>query len=162
MRYDGSVVIGAQGSVPKSADDLLAPDILLPCQMPARDSHVTPERRLMLAILEETRNDLRNSYQRPSRKRILERGHIFSWLADDPGAAVSFEAVCDALGFEPATLRAGILQECRAMKAGKFPYAVRCSQMPRSTSVSDYAGAYERRLEVKRARRRQRKLEAVR
>ena len=90
----------------------LAPELLLPSQLPAgfrQDASLHPERRLMLAVIEEAVSD----YQRhviasgTAGKRLFREAH--AWIMfDDTAWSFSFVNLCHALGLDPDALRAGL------------------------------------------------------
>jgi hypothetical protein len=92
---------------------LFEPDVLASQQFNAilKGSHMPdPERRLMVAILEDAVSCLAKDPRRCPRqqKRAFEEAH--SWInANDPeGWVFSFTNVCETLGFDPSYLRRGL------------------------------------------------------
>jgi hypothetical protein len=92
----------------------LQPDTLLPAQWHrnfASDSALVPEKRLLLAILEEAVATLQR-YVLDSRRRGRRLYHeAETWvLSDDVSWPCSFSNVCDALGIDPGYLRRGVMR----------------------------------------------------
>lgn len=92
---------------------LFEPDVLASSQFHAilKSSNASdPERRLMVAILEDAVSCLGKDPRRASRqqRKAFEEAH--SWVnADDAEAWIfSFSNVCEMLGFDPAYLRRGL------------------------------------------------------
>jgi hypothetical protein len=92
---------------------LFEPDVLASSQFHAilKNSNVSdPERRLMVAILEDAVSCLSKDPRRGPRqqRKAFEEAH--SWVnTDDAGDWVfSFTNVCEMLGFDPAYLRRGL------------------------------------------------------
>jgi hypothetical protein len=86
----------------------LEPDFVLPDQFLPRGLS-TPERRLLLAVLEEAVG----TYQRCVAAGDLHLRAILAdvdeWFASDASDLLfSFVGICDALGIEPAYVRAGL------------------------------------------------------
>jgi hypothetical protein len=108
MSYDTGL------SMEERVSSLFQPDTLLPDQFLdtfRRKSHLEPEKKLMLAVLE----DAIASYQkyvlaRDGKGRMLFR-ETEEWMLDKNSEwFFSFANVCDSLGFDPEYLRQGILR----------------------------------------------------
>ncbi len=89
---------------------LFQPDVILPTQlMTALRSQLTPERRLMAAVLEDAVNcflKYRFATDRRSRRFFREADE---WvMSEDMEWPFSFERICDALGLDPSYLRRGL------------------------------------------------------
>lgn len=111
--------------VEERAFSLFQPDILLPSQYLAttrRTFHLEPEQNLMLAVLE----DAIICFQRnvaathPKGRELFKEAE--EWLlSTDSSWLYSFENICDALSFDPAYLREGLVrwkQQERSSRAG--------------------------------------------
>ena len=92
---------------------LFEPDVLAPSQFNAilKSSHMPdPERRLMVAVLEDAVSCLSKDPRRGpgQQRRAFEEAH--SWVnADDTESWIfSFANVCEALGLNPGYLRRGL------------------------------------------------------
>src|SRR2546427_4365343 len=115
---------------------LFQPDSLLSAQYfetLRRKTLVEPEKRLMLAILE----DGINCFQENLRAQDVRRSRLFqdaeAWIVELDGDWVfSFENVCEALGINPAYVRQGLLRS-RENKLSKHPE-------PRSSQRKKMAG----------------------
>ncbi|MCW5893200.1 MAG: hypothetical protein KIT14_22015 [bacterium] len=87
-----------------AGSELLAPDTVLPEQLaaPRRDSLISGERALMLAVLE----DAIRCYLEPPRGaiRIQREAEHWLWSADETWP-FSFVNICDALGIAAGPLR---------------------------------------------------------
>jgi hypothetical protein len=99
----------------------LAPELVLPAQFHSgfrNDASLRPEKRLMLAVLEEAVGD----FQRWVAATGAEGQRLFceaeDWLAsDDTEWPFSFLNICQALGLEPAYLRGGLRRWRDAQRA---------------------------------------------
>jgi hypothetical protein len=92
----------------------LQPDALLPAQWHrnfASDSAFVPEKRLLLAILEEAVATMQRYVLDTRRRgRRLYREAETWLLSDDIGWPCAFCNVCDALGIDSGYLRRGVMQ----------------------------------------------------
>jgi hypothetical protein len=108
-RGSSAVLLRTGRSLPPEVS-LLQPDIVLPMQLvrtPAR--FLTPERRLMLAILEDAVWCFQRYYAATTSQGRRIRREAERWLfARDWEWTFSFERVCEALDFNPAYLRNGL------------------------------------------------------
>jgi hypothetical protein len=101
-------------SMEERVTSLFQPDTLLPDQFMdtfRRKSHLEPEKKLMLAVLE----DAIASYQKYVGARDGKGRALFQeteeWILEKTGDWLfSFANVCDTLGFDPDYLREGLLQ----------------------------------------------------
>ena len=76
-----------------------------------RKTILEPEKRLMLAILEDAINCFQDNLlaQNVRRRRLFEEAE--EWIVEVDGDCVfSFENICEALGFNPAYVRQGLLR----------------------------------------------------
>ena len=92
---------------------LFQPDSLLSTHYfeTLRKTILEPEKRLMLAILEDAIHCFQdNLFTRNVRgKRLFEEAE--EWIVEADGDRVfSFENICEALGFNPAYVRQGLLR----------------------------------------------------
>jgi hypothetical protein len=98
---------------PESLADLFAPDIVLPEQFfegARRDSYISGEKALMLAVLEDGIRCFQEHLRNPrSNPRLLSR-EAEDWIrAVDYDWPFSFNNVCETLGIDPSALRAALL-----------------------------------------------------
>jgi hypothetical protein len=107
---------------------LFEPDVLAPNQFLSTlksGSVPDPERRLMVAILEDAVSCLSKDPRRCPRqqKRSFDEAHSWINASDTDGWIFSFSSVCESLGFNPAYLRRGLNQwtALSANKAGERP-----------------------------------------
>ena len=112
----GASDAGAQTNL--SADDKIAslfqPDMLLSAQYFGnlrRKTHFEPEKRLILALLE----DAINCYQDHMNSRSSKKKRLFEeteqWILEAGGDWIfSFDSVCETLGLNPAYVRQGLLR----------------------------------------------------
>lgn len=76
-----------------------------------RNTHLEPEKRLMLAILEDAINCYQDNYVSRTGKKKRFFDEVREWIVSMDGDWVfSFEQVCDALGLNAAYIRRGLLQ----------------------------------------------------
>jgi hypothetical protein len=86
-----------------------------------RKTILEPEKRLMLAILEDAINCFQDNLlaQNVRRRRLFEEAE--EWIVEVDGDCVfSFENICEALGFNPAYVSQGLLRWV-AYKLPKHP-----------------------------------------
>ena len=102
---------------PSSADGgEPAPDVLVPAQVAGR-RWLTPERRLLYAVLDQALNDLRMARLAPpppartsATRSLRSRASVEAWFAsDDAGWLFSCENVCAALGLDADSIRSRVL-----------------------------------------------------
>ena len=92
---------------------LLEPDVLASNQFHSiiKSSNIPdPERRLMVAILEDAVSCLSKNPRRCPRqqKKSFEEAHSWINAGDAEGWIFSFNNVCETLGFDPSYLRRGL------------------------------------------------------
>lgn len=92
---------------------LFEPDVLASNQFHSiiKSSHVPdPERRLMVAILEDAVSCLSRDPHRCPRQQKKSFNEAHAWInaEDTDGWIFSFTNVCETLGFDPAYLRRGL------------------------------------------------------
>ena len=93
---------------------LFQPDTLLSAQYfdtLRRKTLLEPEKRLMLAILEDAINCYQDNLfsRRPKNKRLFEETE--EWITTPGGDWIfSFDNVCESLGFNPEYARRGLLR----------------------------------------------------
>jgi hypothetical protein len=93
---------------------LFDPDPLVPAQYfeRFRSKTLAPEKRLMLAVLEDAVNCYQDNVSARSEKRKKPFEESQAWiLAEHHDWFFSFENVCEILGIDPAYLRQGLLDE---------------------------------------------------
>src|ERR1051325_3684674 len=101
-------------SMEERVTSLFQPDTLLPEQFLdtfRRKLHLEPEKKLMLAVLE----DAIACYQKYALARDGKGKLLFQeteeWIVDENGDWLfSFPNVCETLGFDPAYMRRGLLE----------------------------------------------------
>lgn len=92
---------------------LFEPDVLAPSQFHAIVTSTAtpdPERRLMLAVLEDAVSCLLKDPRRCPGQQRKSFEEAYSWInaADGSGWVFSFTNVCESLGFDPGYLRRGL------------------------------------------------------
>lgn len=97
-----------------SLADILGPDVILPQQFfegPRGDSDFSPEKALMLAILEDAIRCFQEYFRTTrARPRMLSR-QAERWIRTrDWNWPFSFNNVCDALGIDPDCMRDALLR----------------------------------------------------
>jgi len=119
----------------------LEPDVMMPSQYfdRLRGGEATPERVLMVAVLEVALNDyLKAVGSRDPQQRELFR-EVDEWVESrDATWLYSFERVCDVLGIDAAYLRRGLRSR------GRVAAAARPEPVPAATPVDDAGEALER------------------
>jgi len=98
---------------PESLADLFSPDIVLPEQFFAgarRDSYISGEKALMLAVLEDGIRCFQEHLRNPrSNPRLLSQ-QAEDWIrAVDYDWPFSFNNICETLGIDASALRATLL-----------------------------------------------------
>ena len=93
---------------------LFQPDTLLSAQYfdnLRRKTYFEPEKRLMLAILQDAVNCYRDKVQTPNRKGKRLFAETESWVIESNGDWIfSFNNVCEALNLNPEYVRQGLLR----------------------------------------------------
>lgn len=119
---------------PESLAELFGPDVMLPEQFfegARRDSYISGEKALMLAVLEDGIRCFQEHLRNPrSNPRLLSQ-QAEQWIrAIDYEWPFSFNNVCETLGIDPAALRSALLSwkakrlaECGLTGAGPTPTA---------------------------------------
>jgi hypothetical protein len=113
---------------PESLADLFSPDLVLPEQFfegARRDSYVSGEKALMLAVLEDGIRCFQEHLRNPrSNPRLLSK-EAEDWIrAVDYDWPFSFNNVCETLGIDPSALRAALL----AWKAKRLAEREACGE----------------------------------
>lgn len=84
------------------------PDIILPSSFLPR-TIATPEKRLLLAVLEEAVGTFQRHLLATDRRGRMAFVDVETWFAsDDPTWLFSFVGICDALGIDPTYVRSGL------------------------------------------------------
>jgi hypothetical protein len=101
-------------AVRDSLSDLLGPDVILPQQFfdgPRGDSDFSPEKALMLAVLEDAIRCFQEYFRTTrARPRMLSR-QAERWIRTrDWNWPFSFNNVCDSLGIDPDCMRDALLR----------------------------------------------------
>ena len=104
---------------PEALADLFAPDIVLPEQFfegARRDSYISGEKALMLAVLEDGIRCFQEHLRNPrSNPRLLSQ-EAETWIKSvDYDWPFSFNNVCETLGIDPSALRSALLA-CKAKR----------------------------------------------
>jgi hypothetical protein len=116
------------------ATKMVEPDTMTPLQFYDRifaEASLVPEKRLMLAVLEDAIASFQRAFIQP--RAMMEEGEDFdveAWLeSDDMSWPFSFASICQALDMEPAYLRTGLADwRTRAQREGmkgqvyRFPF----------------------------------------
>ena len=111
-----------------TADDRIAslfqPDTLLSAQYfdnMRRRTLLEPEKRLMLAILEDAVNCFQENLSAESGKRKILFNDVEQWIrADGSDWVFSFDHICEALGFTPAYVRQGLIRWQEKNRSKRF------------------------------------------
>ena len=108
MTYDTGL------SIEEKVSSLFQPDTLLPAQYLEtfrRKGHLEPEKRLMLAVLEDAIACFQKYlFARDGKGRVLFR-EAEEWIMEEGSDWLfSFENVCEVLGFHPQYVRQGLVR----------------------------------------------------
>ncbi|MEE9549792.1 MAG: hypothetical protein V3W08_05265 [Candidatus Binatia bacterium] len=123
-------------SVEEKVASLFQPDTVLPAQYletVSRKTHLEPEKKLMLAVLEDAVACFQKySSVRDGKGKILF-GEAEEWilLEQNDDWLFSFDNICEALGLNPKYIRKGLLR-WRQEKGGERPKAKIYRLSPRS------------------------------
>jgi hypothetical protein len=101
--------------------DGIADDTVLPAQFwsPASHPRGEPEKRLLVAVLEDALSLLLNDARCPSKHRRGAVREAARWLnSDDRSGAFSFASICDLLGLDVVMVRRAI----HRLRAGRNDY----------------------------------------
>ncbi len=101
-------------SIEEKSGGLFQPDTILAAQysqaVRAR-AYLEPEKRLMLAILEDAVSSFQKHLYARDRKRRMLFDEAETWILDQGrDSFFAFENVCEILGFDPRYIRAGLRQ----------------------------------------------------
>jgi hypothetical protein len=113
---------------PTAPDDRIAslfqPDTLLSTQYfdnMRRRTLLEPEKRLMLAVLEDAVDSFQENLSAESGRRKMLFDDAEQWIRADGGDWVfSFDHVCEALGFNPDYVRQGLLRWQEKNRSKRF------------------------------------------
>lgn len=96
------------------AFSLFQPDILLPTQYFAttkRKDHLEPEKKLMLAVLEDAICCFQHSLLARDKRRKVLFSEAEEWIMEEDGDSLfSFESICEVLGLNPKYVREGLMR----------------------------------------------------
>ena len=101
---------------------LFEPDAILPAQFYATfrsSNYRDPERRLMVAILEDAVSCLSVNPQRCNLKQRKQYEEAAEWVSaeEETEWIFSFRGICEALGIDPGYLRQGLTRRAAANRA---------------------------------------------
>src|SRR5690348_14338756 len=118
--------------------DSPGPEGILPVQFFRLSGASSPEKRLLLAVLEAALLDFRKGVDARTRRARRLAHEVDAWFAaDDEGWACSFLGVCHALGLDASAVRTRLARwrvEARAPQRAGLP-AARPIQRPRRRSL---------------------------
>jgi hypothetical protein len=143
MSQQAATAVTANGTEPRKsktvcvedpANKMVEPDTMTPLQFYDRifaEASLVPEKRLMLAVLEDAIATFQRAFIQP--RATLEETEDFdveAWLqSDDMSWPFSFASICQALDMEPDYLRTGLADwRSRAQREGmkgqvyRFPF----------------------------------------
>ena len=118
-----------------SLTDILGPDVILPQQFfggPRSDSDFSPEKALMLAVLEDAIRCFQEYFRTTrARPRMLSR-QAERWIRTrDWNWPFSFNNVCEALGIDPDCMRDALLRmKYERLMADRRPRASQIAPRP--------------------------------
>lgn len=101
-------------SVEERVTSLFQPDTLLPAQYFEtfrRKSHLEPEKKLMLAVLEDAISCFQKYvFAREGKGKVLFQ-EAEEWVLDENSDWLfSFANICEVMGFDPAYIRSGLMR----------------------------------------------------
>ena len=113
-QYWAAGVKQSQNMFEEKALAVFQPDILIPAQYLStyqRRFHLDPERVLMLAVLQDAIVCFQEYLGADCKRKVTLYMDAEQWLFDgDRSYLFSFENICEALGFDAAYLRQGLLR----------------------------------------------------
>jgi len=134
---------------------LFEPDVLLPVQyfdLLRRKAPIEPERRLMLAVLEDAVKCYRGHVGDAKGKPNGEFDEAESWILDPDGDwFFSFENICATLGIDAEYLRSGLLalkKKSFAAQPAESSDQASASEMKESAPCGAEKSGYERSTAV--------------
>jgi len=99
------------------------PDILVENQYQStyrRRFHLEPERVLMLAVLQDAVVCFQDNVTATCKRKRLMHSDAEEWIVnEDRNYPFSFENVCEALGYDPAYMRQGLMRWKEAVLSGR-------------------------------------------
>lgn len=109
---------------------MIEPDIILPSQFLPR-AVATPEKRLLLAVLEEAVGTYQRYVMATDRRSLTVFAEVEAWFAsDDATRLFAFVPVCDALGIDAAYVRSGLAPWASAHRQRWHGTAPPCYHFP--------------------------------
>ena len=88
----------------------MEPDVVLPVQF-LPQTVGTPEKRLLLAVLEEAVGTYQRYFMATDRRSRTVFDDVEAWFASEDSVWLySFVAICDAIGLDPTYVRSGLGQ----------------------------------------------------
>lgn len=138
----------ARSYIEPGVSALFASEIVLPAQFwtAQPDLRSEPEKRLMVAVLEEAMATLLNWNDSPSASARQLAAEAQQWIAsDDRSSPFSFATICDVLGLDTSRVRAVIdvrlerrqlYARHRRMQAGRGRHRVRYASRRRRRSAT--------------------------
>ena len=89
------------------------PDMVLsPCYFDDRPANtlIEPEKRLMLAVLQDAIDCFRDNHRAPCGKSKLLYDETQDWIFGTNDFVFGFENICSVLGFNPEYIRKGLMR----------------------------------------------------
>jgi hypothetical protein len=87
---------------------MIEPDIILPSHL-LRRTLATPEKRLLLAVLEEAVGTYQRYILATDPRGMATLAEVETWFASEDAARLyAFVAICDALGIDAPYVRSGL------------------------------------------------------
>jgi hypothetical protein len=108
----------------------IEPDIILPSRFLGR-TVATPEKRLLLAVLEEAVATLQRNALASDRHGRIMFTEVQAWFASDDAAWLySFAGICDAVGIDAAYVRRGLARWLRSQQGPSPERVARMYRFP--------------------------------
>jgi hypothetical protein len=106
-----------------SSNAIFEPDVVLSAElMTPRSGLPTPERALLLAVLEDATRLLTKTCTATDRRRVTAYKETRDWFASTEHARLfDFENVCNVLGIDPDYLRKHVFAQCERVRAAAPP-----------------------------------------
>jgi hypothetical protein len=119
-----------------NGEAVVYPDIVLPAQHAARNRQLTPERRLMIAVLDDAIHCvMKYRFATDGLGRRLFEEEIQWLLSEDTRWPYSFECICEMLDLDAGAVRAGLRLTANPRSASELYALGRLELQPRDVGA---------------------------